>query len=204
MDLWKKFRNWFTWVSRPLPEIVRDFYQEITVRGRKFVLRPATRDDIAEMILVERLAYAGDEPWAEEIFYDLLSQPHNSLFILLREPETNSLAGYVIASFRPGIKDVHISNITVAPDWQKRGLGTFLLSYVMTVAHQIKFRRVSLEVRVSNQGAVSLYKRLGFEIVRTRTQYYEDNGEDAYDMAQMLGDSNEDVNSELSFKNDRS
>lgn len=203
MDLWRKFRNWFTWISRPLPEQVRNFRQMITVRGRSFELRPASRDDIAEMVLVERWAYEGEEPWAEGVFYDLLSQPYNSLFVLIREPETNSLAGYIIASFRPGIKDVHISNITIAPDWQKRGLGTFLLTYIMTVAQQINFNRVSLEVRVSNVGAVALYERLGFQIVRTRAKYYDDTGEDAYDMAQMLGDGTKDDDGQLSFKDNR-
>lgn len=193
MDLLRKFKNWFLWMTRPLPAPVRNFGQEINVRGRRFLLEPATADDVPEMVNVERWAYKGEEPWAPEIFYGLLSQGHNSLFVLIREPETNALVGYIIASFRPGIKSVHISNVTIAPDWQGRGMGTFLVTFIMTIAKQINFERISLEVRVSNEQAIKLYRHLGFKVIRTRTNYYEDNNEDAYDMAQVLGGNVDDV-----------
>ena len=107
--------------------------------------------------------------------------------MIVRQPETGSMVALIGAAFRPGIHEVHITNIMVAPHWQSRGVGTFLVMYMMTIAQQINFHRISLEVRVSNKRAQQLYARLGFQIIRRKVHYYGENGEDAFDMAQILG-----------------
>ena len=48
-----------------------------------------------------------------------------------------------------------------------------------------KAKQCFLEVRVTNEAAISLYKKLGFEVTRTLNGYYSD-GEDAYVMTKRL------------------
>ena len=185
--MWKRFKNWVHWLMHPLPQSLREFRQVIAVNGFEFHLMPAQYTDVEEMVVLERAAYNGEEPWSEDIFHNELHRSRERLYVVVREPETGTMVAYIGAAFRPGIHEVHITNVTVTPHWQGRGLGTFLLMYMMAVAKQIRFHRVSLEVRVSNVSAQRLYERLGFQTVRRKTNYYGDNGEDAFDMAQILG-----------------
>lgn len=185
--MWKRFKNWLHWQMHPLPQSLREFKQTISVKGFDFELVPAQYQDVDEMVELEREAYHGEEPWSADIFHNELHRSRERLYVVVREPETGAMVAYIGAAFRPGIHEVHITNVTVAPHWQGRGIGTFLLMYMMTVAKQIRFNRMSLEVRVSNTSAQRLYERLGFQVVRRKAHYYEDNGEDALDMAQILG-----------------
>lgn len=171
----------------PLPQNLREFKQRIVVNGFEFDLVPAQHQDVAEMVRVQNVAYHGIEQWSDAVFHTELSRTRERLYVIVREPQTHTMVAYIGAAFRPGIHEVHITNVTVTPHWQGRGIGTFLLMYMMTVAKQIKFYRVSLEVRVSNQGAQRLYERLGFQVIRRKINYYENNHEDALEMAQILG-----------------
>jgi ribosomal-protein-alanine N-acetyltransferase len=184
----KEFSNWLQWVLHPLPIELRNFHQTIVVRGQEWDLTPAQYKDVAEMVAVERAAYFGSEPWSAHVFHSELNRPHERLYVVVRHPETQQMVGFIGAAYRAGIREVHITNVTIAPEWQSHGIGTFLMMYMMTVATQIRFSRMSLEVRVSNAAAIRLYERLGFQIVRRKADYYEDNQEDAFDMAQVLGE----------------
>jgi len=183
----KNFRNWYQWIRHPLPQNLRHFKQRIVVNGFEFDIVPAQHQDVEEMIRVQNEAYHGDEQWSTAVFHNELSRTRERLYVIVREPQTHTMVAYIGAAFRPSIHEVHITNVTVTPHWQGRGIGTFLLMYMMTVAKQIKFDRISLEVRVSNDGAKRLYEHLGFQVIRRKTNYYENNHEDALEMAQILG-----------------
>ncbi|MGO8947962.1 MAG: ribosomal protein S18-alanine N-acetyltransferase [Ktedonobacterales bacterium] len=80
------------------------------------------------------------------------------------------------------LDEVHITTIATHPDYRGRGLGELLLSSLIAIAYDIRAERVTLEVRVSNSVAQSLYRKYGFIVVGTRRRYYSDNNEDAYIM----------------------
>jgi ribosomal-protein-alanine N-acetyltransferase len=184
----REFSNWLTWVSHPLPVELKKFHQLIQVRGHEFDLTPAQYRDVPEMVDVEHEAYNGEEPWSDQTFYTELNRRRTRLYVIVRDPQTQEMVGYIGAAYRAGVREVHITNVTVRPSWQGHGIGTFLMMYMMTVAAQIRFSRMSLEVRVSNVSAIRLYERLGFQTVRRKAGYYADNHEDAFDMAQVLGE----------------
>lgn len=77
------------------------------------------------------------------------------------------------------VDEAHITLLAVHPDMQRRGLGTLLLWALLYRAHQRGMKRATLEVRVSNKGAIALYERFGFKTAGTRKKYYSDTGEDA-------------------------
>tara|TARA_B100001750_G_scaffold71875_1_gene57377 strand:+ start:831 stop:1532 length:702 start_codon:yes stop_codon:yes gene_type:complete len=75
--------------------------------------------------------------------------------------------------------EAHITTIAVKKDWRGQGLGELLLSGAIDNAINQGSRVVTLEVRISNDSAISLYQKYGFRRVGTRKKYYTDNGEDA-------------------------
>jgi len=96
------------------------------------------------------------------------------------EPPTDSpypVVGYggVWVTFDEG----HITTIASAPQVRGRGVGELLLNGLIDAARELGARILTLEVRVSNNVAQSLYLKYGFEAKGTRRRYYTDNNEDA-------------------------
>jgi len=82
-------------------------------------------------------------------------------------------------------RKAHVISIAVLPVHQRQGIGHALMQEAMRNMLLYKARECYLEVRVSNTPAVSLYKKMGFDIIRRIRGYYVD-GEDAYIMARKL------------------
>ena len=83
------------------------------------------------------------------------------------------------------IKKGHVVSIAVMPEHRGKGIGYTLMKEAMKNMEKYNAKECFLEVRVSNQPAINLYKKLGFQIVKTIRHYYMD-GEDAYLMARKL------------------
>lgn len=84
-----------------------------------------------------------------------------------------------VAGFWIMVDEAHITTIAVRKDYQRQGIGERLLISVIEMATQMNAKVVTLEVRVSNIPAQTLYKKYGFQKVGLRRAYYTDNGEDA-------------------------
>ncbi len=80
------------------------------------------------------------------------------------------------------IDEAHITTIANHPAYRGVGVGELMLSSLIGIAYEVAARRVTLEVRVSNEVAQSLYRKYGFAIEGRRRRYYSDNHEDAYVM----------------------
>ena len=91
--------------------------------------------------------------------------------------ENGQIVGYCSLAINGDFAD--ILNIGVHPDERKKGHGTVLMKHMISKAWQQGVDNITLEVRVSNQPAISLYTSLGFKQAAKRKQYYQD-GEDAY------------------------
>ncbi|MET2522850.1 ribosomal protein S18-alanine N-acetyltransferase [Ralstonia pseudosolanacearum] len=121
--------------------------------------------DVAAVAAVEQAAFAF--PWSRGNFEDSLKSGH--LGIVLRDGG-NQVAGYLI--LMPVVDEMHLLNVTVAPAWQRQGLGRWLLraAQALTLAHG--FASLLLEVRPSNTGAIALYRCVGFAEIGRRKRYY--------------------------------
>jgi [ribosomal protein S18]-alanine N-acetyltransferase len=80
------------------------------------------------------------------------------------------------------VDEAHISTIASHPEWRRRGIGELLLLAMIDTAADIGASVVTLEVRVTNTPAQTLYRKYQFDVVGLRKRYYSDNGEDAYIM----------------------
>jgi len=77
------------------------------------------------------------------------------------------------------LEEAHITILAVHPDYQRQGLGQLLLYALLRDAKRRHLEWATLEVKPSNQAALSLYQKLGFAKAGRRRRYYQDTGEDA-------------------------
>ena len=77
------------------------------------------------------------------------------------------------------LEEAHITILAVHPDYQRQGLGQLLLYALLRDAKRHQLEWATLEVKPSNQAALSLYQKLGFTEAGRRRRYYKDTGEDA-------------------------
>lgn len=84
----------------------------------------------------------------------------------------------------------YVTNVAVLPPFRRKGIGETLLRYVIS-GSKSELEFISLEVRVSNEAAVSLYKKLGFETVGMRKRFYTNPVEDALIMTKRFNSDTE-------------
>ena len=137
-------------------------------------LRRLELRDLAEIEEIERSSYP--TPWSRSMFASELSKP-SSLCLGAYDSETGRLIGYLVISRY--VDAWHVMNVAVAAEHRRRGIATMLLERLFEATAGRGRRGYTLEVRVSNAGAVALYERLGFKPRGVRRGYYTDNREDA-------------------------
>ena len=128
--------------------------------------------DLNAIEAIEQKAYP--TPWSRSMFASELAKPTS---ICLGAFEGRDLVGYVINSRY--VDAWHVMNLAVDPDFRHRGIGALLLDRLFEVTDDGTPRGYTLEVRVSNEDAIGLYEKLGFEPRGIRRGYYTDNREDA-------------------------
>ena len=135
-------------------------------------IRALTLGDLDDIEDIEHRSY--DTPWSRSMFAGELAKPAS---LCLGAFEGEQLAGYLIVSRY--VDAWHVMNVAVHPDRQRRGAATALLARLFELTDDRSRRGYTLEVRVSNDGAIRLYERLGFTARGIRRGYYTDNREDA-------------------------
>jgi len=121
---------------------------------------------------IEKRSYP--TPWSRSMFAGELAKPAS---ICLGAFEGGHLVGYMIISRY--VDAWHVMNIAVDPEFRRRGIATALLEALFELTDDGGRCGFTLEVRVSNVGAIKLYERLGFHARGIRRGYYTDNREDA-------------------------
>ncbi len=122
-------------------------------------------DDLPLVSDIERRSYKF--PWSHGVFRDCLLASY--LCVVLERGD--EIAGYAILSIAAG--EAHILNLCVDPTFRALGYGTRLLNEILERARSAEVREVFLEVRPSNSGALSLYRKQGFRKIADRPAYYQ-------------------------------
>jgi ribosomal-protein-alanine N-acetyltransferase len=135
-------------------------------------IRRLTYADLPQVIAIERRAYP--TPWSLAMFVLELSKP--SGVCLAATDAEGAIVGYCICSRYDTVW--HIMNVSVSPEHRRRGIATSMLQDLFTRVGETE-PRFTLEVRISNAGAIALYEGQGFRGAGLRRRYYQDNGEDA-------------------------
>ena len=135
-------------------------------------VRPAERADLLDVYRIETDSFT--QPWPFSAFEQYLGEP--GFFVAAGE----SVVGYIIADIvsNQGIPLGHIKDVAVREDARGEGIGRLLLRRAITMLEAQRVHAIKLEVRESNERAITLYRSHGFEFRRTIEEYYDD-GEDA-------------------------
>jgi [ribosomal protein S18]-alanine N-acetyltransferase len=132
---------------------------------------PATRfcamspQDIDAVLHIETAAY--EFPWSRGNFIDSLSAGHAAQLMCDAQGQ---LLGYFVAML--GVEEMHLLNLTVAPDVQGRGHGRHLLGVLVERCRSEAAHSLWLEVRQSNRRAQFIYEQFGFRACGLRKGYY--------------------------------
>ncbi|WP_119156362.1 ribosomal protein S18-alanine N-acetyltransferase [Caldimonas tepidiphila] len=146
-------------------------------------IEPMREIDLGAVMRIENAAYGF--PWSLGNFCDSLRSGYHGR-LLLRDGD-DALLGYFVAM--SGVDEMHLLNITVAPEHQRQGHALRLLQALCELCRDCGAAQLWLEVRVSNERARQLYERFGFGRVGMRRAYYPAAGgqrEDALVMSMEL------------------
>lgn len=137
-------------------------------------LKPLTSRDLEAIELIERRSYP--TPWSRSMFASELAKP-SSISLGAFESGTGTLLGYLVISRY--VDTWHVMNVAVNPEHRRKGIAVALFRRLFQLTADEGRRGYTLEVRISNEPAIKLYERLGFQSRGLRRGYYTDNREDA-------------------------
>ena len=127
-------------------------------------LEPMSPDRVDAVLAIERAAYT--HPWTRANFIDSMAAGYHCQMLLGGE----TVIGYFVAM--KGVDEVHLLNITVAPEFQRQGWAPLMLEALAGWGRCLDAQWLWLEVRASNQRALDIYTRQGFRRVGVRKGYY--------------------------------
>ena len=134
--------------------------------------------DVAEAVWLDQQCFP--TAWSASLFRRELTQNHMSAYWVLRNTQNAahpSIVGY--GGYWQMGEDAHITKLAIHPDWRRQGLASWLLFQMLHEMRNQGNCMATLEVRIRNRAAISLYTGLGFVEVGRRPHYYPDTGEDA-------------------------
>ena len=120
-------------------------------------------------------------PWDEAAIRGELENP---LSLWLAAQEGEEVLGYV--GSQSCFEDTDILNVCVAPEARRRGIARALMTELERQLRPRGAQRITLEVRASNEPAIALYRKLGYEQAGLRKGYYEKPREDALILQKLI------------------
>jgi [ribosomal protein S18]-alanine N-acetyltransferase len=150
--------------------------QTNTIRISDLKMQPDRLGHIAqELYDITLLANDGHTSWKVSSFLFELKE-ERSVYLGCFEDE--KLIGYICCM--TVLDEASVNNFAVLPEYQGEGVGTALLREMILLLKGEDMAKLWLEVRVSNSGAYGLYRKMGFEDIYRRKDYYQAPVEDAY------------------------
>ena len=128
--------------------------------------------DLKEAYEIEK--NTNPSPWSKENFFSSYEVGHKSLVCRI----DNVIVGFIIFSVIN--KEMHLLNIAVHTEHQKKGIGSLLMETMLKQASVMGVLKVYLEVRSKNEKAILFYKKYNFIKDAVRVNYYTgENSDDA-------------------------
>ena len=145
-----------------------------------YTLVPMDRSHLAGVAELERLCFA--TPWSEAMLAEELY--NDTASFIVAEGEDGSVLGY--AGLHVILDEGYIDNVAVRPDCRRQGIADRLLDVFCRFGEE-KLAFLTLEVRPSNEAAVALYQKHGFQEAGRRRDYYEAPKEEALLLTRQFG-----------------
>ena len=153
-------------------------------------IREAGPGDLPSVMRINRICLPENYTY---FFFESILRNYPKTFLVA---EVNGkMAGYIMCRIERGFSKLdklnfkklgHVISIAVLPEYRRKGIARNLLSSALkALKEHYGCEEAYLEVRVSNSPALSLYRKLGFTVIKVSKRYYVD-GENAYVMARRL------------------
>ena len=136
------------------------------------IITKMTESHVAQVAELEKLCFR--DPWSEN---SVASELNNPLSLWLVAVDGDRVAGYV--GSQTVMDESDMKNVAVHPDYRKQGIATALILGLVEELRKRGSRSLTLEVRASNETAISVYRKLDFQEVGRRKNYYRNPREDA-------------------------
>ena len=137
-------------------------------------IRKMTVQDVPVVAQIDQMSFS--LPWPEHAFhYEVADNRVARCFVA--ETGDKRLAAMIVSWIV--VDELHIATIATHPDFRRQGIGAEILTAALRDAGMSGVRKAFLEVRASNEAALTMYRKFGFEVTGRRVKYYKDNGEDA-------------------------
>ena len=133
-------------------------------------VRAMQNTDLDRVYAIEAVAHRA--PWGRDILSDCVFVGYDCRVVEVENDKGAELAGYVISRYDDTI--CHVLNLCMAPAFQGKGFGRYLLQNVIDAPAKPEAKIVILEVRPSNIIALSLYQKMGFQQLGIKQGYYND------------------------------
>ncbi|MGD6903258.1 ribosomal protein S18-alanine N-acetyltransferase [Bacillus infantis] len=138
-----------------------------------YSFRFMAEEDIDQVLVIEHKSFT--LPWSRDAFINELTKNQFAVYLVLEDD--GAVIGYCGAWIV--VDEAHVTNIAVLPEYRGKKLGEALMKKMMEAAKELGAVTMTLEARVTNIAAQSLYRKLGFQNGGIRKNYYTDNQEDA-------------------------
>ncbi len=136
-------------------------------------VRMMRAEDLEQVAQLEAEAF-GAEAWSEDALREAFLQSHYRFAVAVAEEQVLGYMGMYLV-----VGEANVTNIAVFSAHRGQGIGKRILSYMVNLARISGCLGVTLEVRVSNTPAISLYESEGFASAGIRKQFYDNPKEDA-------------------------
>lgn len=137
----------------------------------KMIIRRMEEKDLMRILEIEQDSFT--KPWTYHDFEDSLKAPNIYMVATIEE----EVAGYCGLWGVAG--EGQINNVAVASEYRNKGIAYAMLTRLIQVGKEQGLAEYTLEVRISNHPAISVYHKLGFMEEGIRKNYYEQPIEDA-------------------------
>ena len=170
----KKFKSLFS--NKPVKYDFEE--QKVVIDDKEFTLRKSTQKDAIEYMQIQETIYPIPVPWPIDIV-EMEIDNRNALYLSLVDKD--KVIAFIGISLSDKI-EAHITNLAVHVDYQKLGIGHLLLNQAFDYSRKFDFKKMSLEVDVTNKPALALYDAFGFKVKTVHEKYYFRNHHDALEM----------------------
>ncbi len=138
----------------------------------------ANKKDLEQIVFIEKVSFNDYDRFSKRVFKYFLQK--NRIWIVSID---NKIVGYFILICYK--KSIRIYSIAILPEFRNKGIGEYILKFIIKLAKFLKKEKILLEVRISNRSK-NLYQREGFKVIKLLKDYYEN--EDGYKMELNLKD----------------
>ncbi|HET6439160.1 MAG TPA: ribosomal protein S18-alanine N-acetyltransferase [Anaeromyxobacter sp.] len=140
-------------------------------------------EDLPRVVEIEKDGFR--HPWSRELLERELSHAWSTVLLAtVDRPRGEAVIGFIV--FWVVHDEVHVLNIATAREERRSGVGRALMEEAAEAGRRRGATLATLEVRRSNEAAITLYRSLGYRQAGVRPNYYAEEGEDAIVMVMDL------------------